>query len=105
MRMSAATVGSTRVSPAAARAPKGGWVMRVAGTCIALVGVVFFAVTGQALAAPNPQNMHAPVVTRAAAPVTAAAAAIPAYGVISNGTVRLGINPAGHLDVDTPDES
>ena len=34
-----------------------------------------------------------------AAGEVAAAADLPSYGAISNGTVRLGINPEGHIDV------
>ena len=34
-----------------------------------------------------------------AAGAVAAAADLPSYGAISNGTVRLGINPQGHIDV------
>jgi pimeloyl-ACP methyl ester carboxylesterase len=68
------------------------------------VAVALCAFAGEATAAPNPQNVHARP-TGLAGPSAQALTATAAPVVISNGTIRLGINPEGDLDVDTPTES
>jgi lecithin:cholesterol acyltransferase len=87
--------------------PRRSW-CRTAGalfavTCSAAV------LAGNAWATPNPRNVAQPPAISTAVTAGAATAAdatsFPPYARISNGTLALGVNPQGNLDVDTPTDS
>ncbi|HXV33986.1 MAG TPA: PxKF domain-containing protein [Gaiellaceae bacterium] len=64
------------------------------GTLSALIAAAPIGAAG----GPDPRNAHPPQPGAASLEAAAAALDWPPFAIVSNGTVRLGINPQGHLD-------